>query len=278
MIFFPINDITIMTNFERFHHCTLLLLFIPWSECITEVIIEPDGGNIIINQDKHTDLDYSEVPTNDIIGTFHHNLKTTTWENCENCEFLFLNDTYQSGGTYLFKTDQLESKININVSILETFAKHKIDEDIVIRRKLLYPERKDPFPKITGHCYHFYGVAYVNKTWNGTYERNVVFGDPFLGRVGGEVFNKCMADIGMQRSTKLKKSVFSQKFCFLDVVAKNMLDMWLPNCTEGLDNLDCTKHPNIQISQKLVTVDWNIDTDAYHHKNEIEYKLRLGRV
>ena len=57
-----------------------------------------------------------------------------------------------------------------------------------------------------------------------------------------------------------------------DVTAINILDEWLKNLCE------CGELPIATVYENSVTLDWGIETEKYHHQNEMEYNLKLGKM
>ena len=57
-----------------------------------------------------------------------------------------------------------------------------------------------------------------------------------------------------------------------DVTAINILDEWLKNLCE------CGELPTATVYENSVSLDWGIETEKYHHQNEMEYNLKLGKV
>merc|ERR1712227_326089 len=104
----------------------LIFIFITLTEATTSVEFEPDGGNITIHKDRYSDIEYKVTSNDSVIGQFHQNLKTNSWENCFNCEIWYVDDT-TSEPIYMAK--ELDSLIPINRSILEDFATHNIDKE-----------------------------------------------------------------------------------------------------------------------------------------------------
>ena len=159
----------------------LILTLVPLSKATTTVKFEPNGGNITISRDRYTDIEYKDVSIESIIGQFHQNLKTDTWEHCVDCEIWYVNDTRRTDGP-IYKTMELERSIPINRSILENFATHNIDKDFAISRQLVYPARNQKIA-VYERCYHIENRNGNSKVYDNKWRDET--GRPF-----------CLADLG----------------------------------------------------------------------------------